>query len=41
MMDMDGMGAMMGGMALIWLLLLAFLVLGIVALAKYLFGRRK
>ena len=40
-MDMDGMGWMMGGMGLLWLLLLVFLVLGIAAFAKYLFGRRK
>jgi len=31
----------MGGMGLLWLLLLVFLVLGIAAFAKYLFGRRK
>ena len=40
-MDMDGMGWMMGGMGLLWLLLLVFLVLGIAAFARYLFGRRK
>ena len=33
---MDGMGWMMGGMALIWILALAVLVLGIAALVKYL-----
>lgn len=33
---MDGMGGMMGGMALIWILALAVLVLGIAALVKYL-----
>jgi hypothetical protein len=33
---MDGMGSMMGGMGLIWLLLIALLVLGIAALVKYL-----
>ena len=33
---MDGMGWMMGGMALIWILVLVALVLGVVALIKYL-----
>lgn len=33
---MDGMGLMMGGMALIWILILVVLVLGVVALVKYL-----
>ncbi len=37
---MDGMGWMMGGMALLWLLLAVLLVLGIAALAKYVFGGR-
>lgn len=39
---MDGMGAMMGGMGLLWLLILAVLVLGAAALVKYLFfsGRK-
>ena len=37
---MDGMGWMMGGMALLWLLLAALLVLGIAALTKYVFGGR-
>ncbi len=37
---MDGMGWMMGGMALLWLLLVVLLVLGIAALAKYVFGGR-
>ena len=32
---MDGMGWMMGGMALIWLLVAVLLVLGITALVKY------
>ena len=36
----DGMGAMMGGMALVWLLLVVLLLLGIAALMKYLFGDR-
>ncbi len=36
----DGMGWMMGGMALLWLLLVVLLVLGIAALAKYVFGGR-
>jgi len=33
---MDGMGWMMGGMALVWILVLVVLVLAIVALVKYL-----
>jgi hypothetical protein len=33
---MDGMGWMMGGMALIWILVLVALVLVIAALVKYL-----
>ena len=37
---MDGMGWMMGGMVLLWLLLVVLLVLGIAALAKYVFGGR-
>ena len=37
---MDGMGAMMGGMAVVWVLVLVLLLLGIAALAKYVFGRR-
>lgn len=36
----DGMGWMMGGMAVLWLLVAVVLVLGIAALAKYLFGGR-
>jgi len=37
MMDMSGMSiAMIAGMGVIWLLLLAFLVLGIAAFIKYL-----
>jgi hypothetical protein len=40
-MDMDGMGWMMGGMGLFGLLLLILLVLGIAALVKYLSSRRK
>jgi hypothetical protein len=37
MMDMSGMSiGMMAGMGVIWLLLLAFLVLGIAAFIKYL-----
>ena len=35
---MDGMAGMMGGMAIVWLLLLIVLVLGAAALLKYLFG---
>ena len=36
MMGMDGMGWMMGGMAVAWILGLIFLVLAIAALIKYL-----
>ncbi len=36
MMMMDGMGWMMGGMALVWILVLIVLVLAIIALVKYL-----
>ena len=35
-MMMDGMGWMMGGMALVWILVLIVLVLAIIALVKYL-----
>jgi hypothetical protein len=40
---MDGMGIMMVGMGLVWLLVVLLLVLGIAALLKYLFftGRQK
>lgn len=38
---MDGMSAMMGGMALLWLLIVILLVLGIAALEKYVFGDRR
>ncbi|MEO3432344.1 hypothetical protein [Inquilinus sp. CAU 1745] len=41
MMDMEGMGWMMGGMALVWILVLIVLVLAIAALVKYLMARRK
>lgn len=34
---MNGMGAMMWGMGLLWLLVVALIVLGVAALAKYLF----
>jgi hypothetical protein len=34
-------GGMMWGMGLLWLLLLVLLILGIAALVKYLFGRRR
>ena len=37
---MDGMGDMMWGMGLIWLLVIVLLVLGISALVKYLFAGR-
>jgi hypothetical protein len=33
---MDGMGWMMGGMGLLWILVLIVVVLGIAALVKYL-----
>lgn len=33
---MDGMGWAMGGMAILWILLLVLVVLGIAALIKYL-----
>jgi hypothetical protein len=32
----DGMGRMMGGMALLWLFALAILILGVTTLIKYL-----
>jgi hypothetical protein len=35
-MTMDGMEWMMGGMALVWVLVVVVLVLGIAALVKYL-----
>ncbi len=38
-MDTNGMGGMMGGMVLIWILVIVLLVLGIAALVKFL--RRK
>jgi hypothetical protein len=38
--DMMG-GGMMWGMGLLWLLLLVLVVLGIAALAKYIFGGRR
>jgi len=34
-----GMAAMMGGMGLVWLLVIVILVLGVAALVKYLSGR--
>lgn len=41
-MDMAGMGwMMMGGMPIVVLLLLLLLVLGVAALAKYVFARRR
>jgi len=39
MMNMDNMGLMMGGMALVWILVGVFIVLGIFAFIKYI--RRK
>lgn len=38
---MERMGAMMGGMSILWLLILILIILGIAALAKYVFGRPK
>ena len=38
---LDGMGTMMGGMGILWLLIVILLVLGIAALAKYVFSSRK
>lgn len=35
-MGMEGMGWMMGGMGIIWILILVLLVLGIAALVKFL-----
>lgn len=40
-MNMDGMGWMMGGMNLIGVLTVILLALGIAALVKYLFFKRK
>jgi len=37
---MNSMGGMMWGMGLVWLLVILILVLGIAALAKYLFTRK-
>jgi len=37
----DHMGAMMGGMALLWLLFVILIVLGIAALVKHLFTPRR
>jgi hypothetical protein len=34
-----GMGAMMAGMGLVWLLVIVMLVLAVAALVKYLMGR--
>lgn len=38
---MGGMGAMISGMGILWLLIVVLIVLGIAALAKYVFGARK
>ena len=38
---MDNMSAMMGGMAILWILLFILLVLGIAALVKYLIRTRR
>lgn len=40
-MNMDGMGWMTGGMSLIGVLAIILLVLGIAALVRYLFSKRK
>ena len=37
---MNSMGGMMWGMGLVWLLVILVLILGIAALAKYLFTRK-
>jgi hypothetical protein len=37
----EGMGWAMGGMGILWILLLVLVVLGIAALAKYLMSGRK
>ena len=37
----DGMSAMMGGMAVVWILMVILLVLGIAGLVKYLVGGRR
>lgn len=37
---MNSMGGMMWGMGLVWLLVILTLILGIAALAKYLFTRK-
>lgn len=36
MMDGEGMGWMMGGMAIVWILVVSALILGVLALIKYL-----
>jgi hypothetical protein len=38
---MNGMGGMMWGMGLLWLLIIAVLVLGTAALVKYLWSGRR
>ena len=38
---MEGMGGMMWGMGLFWLLILVLVVLGVAALAKYVFSRKR
>ncbi|MDN5926401.1 MAG: hypothetical protein L0I29_04925, partial [Hyphomicrobiales bacterium] len=40
-MMMNGSGAMMGGMMILWILVAVLLVLGIAALAKYLLTKRR
>ncbi|WP_264185774.1 hypothetical protein [Roseicella aerolata] len=38
---MDGMAGMVWGMGLVWLLVVVLLVLGVVALLKYLLGGKR
>ncbi len=38
---MENMSAMMGGIGVVWLLIVILLVLGIAALAKHVFGGRR
>ena len=38
---MDSMAWMMGGMGLVWLLIVVLLVLGVAALLKYLLGGKR
>lgn len=38
---MEGMGGMMWGMGIFWILILVLVVLGIVALAKYISSKKR